>query len=153
MRTERIMLFRAASELRMKYRANKTGFKPVSDPPLPTPYSPPQFFSYWPFQGILLLLCLCVCSFICGVCIAFICSSSGHVRPAMSQISLHVRTVWSESLSFVWRNFASLAIQNAPSEESDQTTRRLIWIVAGCICLKIWFGSNMYVPFGKASKG
>ena len=38
--------------------------------------------------------------------------------------------VWSESSLSAWRIFASLAIQNAPSEDSDQTARMrsLIWI-------------------------
>ena len=55
------------------------------------------------------------------------------VRPTKTQISLRVCAVWSESSLSAWRNFASLAIQNAPSEESDQTARmrRLIWIFAG----------------------
>ena len=39
-----------------------------------------------------------------------------------------------------WRNFASLAIQNAPCDDSDQTAwMRLIWIFAGCTCLKVCF--------------
>ena len=39
------------------------------------------------------------------------------------------------------RNFASLAIQNAPSKDSNQTarTRRRIWIFAGRTCLNIRF--------------
>ena len=45
------------------------------------------------------------------------------------------------SLLSAWRNFASLAIQNAPSEDSDQTARmcRLIWIFAGRTCPKVRF--------------
>ena len=51
-----------------------------------------------------------------------------YVRPAMIQISLRIRAVWSESSLSAWRNFASLAIQNASSEDSDQTARmRLMW--------------------------
>ena len=38
-----------------------------------------------------------------------------------AQISLRIGTVWSESSLSVGRNFASLAIQNAPGEDSDQT--------------------------------
>ena len=40
-----------------------------------------------------------------------------------------------------WRIFASLAIQNAPSEDSDQTARmrRLIWIFAGRTWPKVFF--------------
>ena len=37
-----------------------------------------------------------------------------HVRPTKTQISLRVRAVWSESSLSTWRNFVSLAIQNAP---------------------------------------
>ena len=38
-----------------------------------------------------------------------------------------------------WRNFTSMTIQNASSEDSDQTAqmRRLIWIFAGCTCWKV----------------
>ena len=48
---------------------------------------------------------------------------------------------WSESSLSAWRNFASLAIQNAPSEDSDQTARmrRLIWIFAGRTCPTVRF--------------
>ena len=51
-------------------------------------------------------------------------------------ISVRIRTVKFESLLSTWRNFASLAIQNAPSEYSDQPARvcRLISITAGRIC-------------------
>ena len=54
------------------------------------------------------------------------------VRPTKTEISLGIREFWSQSSSFTWRNFASLAIQNAPSEDSDQTAlmRRMIWIYA-----------------------
>ena len=49
--------------------------------------------------------------------------------------------IWTESTLFVRRNFASLAIQNAPNEGSDQTVRmrRLIWIFAGRTCLYVRF--------------
>ena len=61
-----------------------------------------------------------------------------HVRPTKSQIS---RAVWSESSLSLWRNIASSAIQNAPSEDSDQpaNSRRLIWIFAGRMYLKVHF--------------
>ena len=51
------------------------------------------------------------------------------------------RAVWSESSFSAWRNFASLAFQNAPSEDSDQTARkrRLIWIFAERTCQKVRF--------------
>ena len=38
-----------------------------------------------------------------------------------TQISLHIYVPWSEPLLSAWRNFASLARYNAPSEDSDQT--------------------------------
>ena len=49
------------------------------------------------------------------------------------QISLHIRAVWYESSLSAWWSFASLAIQNLPSEKSGQTARmrRLIWLFAG----------------------
>ena len=48
---------------------------------------------------------------------------------------------WSEYPLSAWRNLASLAVQNAPSEDSDQTARmrRLIWIFAGRTCPKVPF--------------
>ena len=54
------------------------------------------------------------------------------VCPTKTQISLRIRAVWSESSLSAWRNFAFFAIQNALSEDSDQTARmrRLIWIFA-----------------------
>ena len=57
------------------------------------------------------------------------------------KISERIRAVWSESSLFTWRNFASMAIQNVPSEDSDQTVRmrRLIWIFAGCTYPKVSF--------------
>ena len=64
-----------------------------------------------------------------------------HVRPTSTQISLRMRAVWSESSLSAWRNFASLAIQNASSDDSDQTARMrsLICIFAGRICPKVSF--------------
>ena len=54
------------------------------------------------------------------------------VRPTKTQFSLRIRAVWSDYLLSAWRNFVSLAIQNAPGKCFDQTAqmRRLIWIVA-----------------------
>ena len=64
-----------------------------------------------------------------------------HVQPTKTQISMHVRAVLSESSLSAWRNGVSLAIQNAPREDSDQTgqMRKLIWIFAGRICPKVRF--------------
>ena len=49
--------------------------------------------------------------------------------PYEDLISLRIRAVLSESSLFAWRNFASLVIQNAADEYSDQTVRiyRLVW--------------------------
>ena len=63
------------------------------------------------------------------------------VHPSEIQISLHIRAVWSESSLSGRINVAPLAIQNAPSEDSDQTSRmrRLIWIFTGRKCsLTLW---------------
>ena len=64
-----------------------------------------------------------------------------HVHPTKIQISLRMRAVWSESSLSAWRYFASLAIQKAPSEDSDQTAqmRSLIWNFAGRTCPKVCF--------------
>ena len=55
------------------------------------------------------------------------------VRPAKTQISLGIRSVWSESSLSPWRNTGSLATHWAHSEDSDQIGRmpRLIWVFAG----------------------
>ena len=64
-----------------------------------------------------------------------------HVQLTKTQISMHVRAVLSVSSLSVWRNFASLVIQNVPREDSDQTAqmRKLIWIFAGRVCPKVRF--------------
>ena len=56
-----------------------------------------------------------------------------HESPTNTQISVCIRTVWSQSSFPAWRNFSSLAIQIAPNEDSDQTARMrsLIWIFTG----------------------
>ena len=66
---------------------------------------------------------------------------SHDVRPTKTQISLRLRAVWLESSLSASRNFASLAIQNARSEDSDQTARmcRLIWTWAGRTCPMVRF--------------
>ena len=48
--------------------------------------------------------------------------------------------VWSESWMSAWRNFSSLAIQNMPCEDSDQTKQmlRLIWIFQGPEVIKLF---------------
>ena len=62
-------------------------------------------------------------------------------RPTKSQISMRICAVWLASSLSAWRNFVSLAIQNAPCEDSDQTARMrsLILIFAGRICPKVRF--------------
>ena len=47
---------------------------------------------------------------------------SWHVRRKNSQISLRIRTGWSESSFPAWRNLAFVAIKNVASEDSDPTT-------------------------------
>ena len=55
------------------------------------------------------------------------------VRPAKTQISLGIRSVWSESSLSAWRKLGSFATHWAHSEDSDQTGRmpRLIRVFAG----------------------
>ena len=82
--------------------------------------------------------------------------------PMKTQISLCIQVVWSESSLSAWRHFASLAIQNAHSKDSDQTVHlhSLIWIFAGCTCPKICFlilqlinhGISTYCPFDISRK-
>ena len=59
-----------------------------------------------------------------------------HVRPAKTQISLGIRTVWSMSVfALRMKKACVLATHWAHSEDSDQTgwTPRLIWVFAGRI--------------------
>ena len=55
-----------------------------------------------------------------------------HMLSSKPQISLRIGTFWLESSLSAWIHFASLAIQNAHSEDSDQTARMrsLIWTFA-----------------------
>ena len=69
------------------------------------------------------------------------------VGPAMIQISLGIRPVWSESSLSTWRKLGSLATHWAHSEDSDQTGRipRLICVFAGrtvILLVLTWGGSN-----------
>ena len=54
---------------------------------------------------------------------------------------LRISKVWSEFSLAAWRNLASLAIQNAISEDSEQHAqkRRQIWIFAGRTSMKVRF--------------
>ena len=56
---------------------------------------------------------------------------------------------WSESLLSTWRKFASLAIQNVPSEDSDKTAQacRLIWIYVVHKCPEVIFWCCSLVKF------
>ena len=66
------------------------------------------------------------------------------VRPAKAQISLGIRTVWSESsLCTLWVDKAPVFL-HADSKDSDQTGRmpRLIWIFAGHICHFVSFACD-----------
>ena len=58
-----------------------------------------------------------------------------HMHPTKTQISLHIWAVWSDSSLSAWRNFASLTIQIASSEDFDQTVQksRVIWIFTECM--------------------
>ena len=46
-----------------------------------------------------------------------------HVRPAKTQISLHIRTGWLESSLSVRRLFGSLATHSMASEDADQSAQ------------------------------
>ena len=71
-----------------------------------------------------------------------------YVHLTKTQISLRIRTVWSDSSLSTWRNFASLAIQTAPSEDSDQSahSRRLIRIFTGRILNLVWIFTGRICP-------
>ena len=71
-----------------------------------------------------------------------------HVPPIKTNQSAHPRSLVSIHLS-AWRNVASLAIQNAPSEDSDQTAqmRSLIRIFAGRTCAKVRFLTEAHTSF------
>ena len=65
-----------------------------------------------------------------------------HMCPIKTQISLRIRAaIRSVHLFSAWRNFPTLAIQNAPSGDSDQTARmhRAIWNFAGSTRQKVRF--------------
>ena len=49
-----------------------------------------------------------------------------YMRLTTTQTSPRIRAVWTEYSMSAWRNFASLAIQNAPSEEYGQTARAVL---------------------------
>ena len=68
------------------------------------------------------------------------------VRPAKAQISLGIRSVWSEYSLSAWRYPGSLATHWVHNEDSDQTGRmpRLIWVFAGrtvILYVSSWDGS------------
>ena len=72
------------------------------------------------------------------------------VCSAMTQISLGIRPVWSESSLSAWRKLGSLATHRAHSEETDQTGRmsRLIWVFAGrtLTLLVLSWGGSFSIP-------
>ena len=101
-------------------------------------------------------LCVCVCVCVC-VCLfvkkwqAYFSQRTTkpthlHMRPAKTQISLGICSVWSESSLATWRNLGSLATYWAHRKDSDQTVRkprliwetgrmpRLIWVFSGRTC-------------------
>ena len=57
-----------------------------------------------------------------------------HVRPAKTQISLCIHTVWSESLLSAHWVATDPRFLHADSKDSDRTGRmpRLIWVFTGC---------------------
>ena len=65
----------------------------------------------------------------------------GHARRVKIQISLCIRTVWSESSLGVFWIVNDSKFLHADNEDSDQTARmrRLIWVFVGCTCQKVGF--------------
>ena len=59
-----------------------------------------------------------------------------HVRPAMIQISLRIRAVWSESSPAAFWIAKDAKFLHWDNEDSDQTARMriLIWVFVGCTC-------------------
>ena len=70
-----------------------------------------------------------------------------HVPITKTQINMRIPAIWSESSLSAWWNYASLAIKNVPSEDSDQPAwmRRLIWIFAGRISQKVRFDVEVHI--------
>ena len=68
-------------------------------------------------------------------------STKWHVLPAKTQVSLCIRTIWSESLLLARRKLGSLATHWAHIKGSNQTGRmpRLIWVFAGRTCHFVGF--------------
>ena len=65
----------------------------------------------------------------------------GHMRPAMIQISLRIRAVWSESSLDAFRIAKDEKCLYTYTEDSDQTARmrRLIWIFVDRTLQKVRF--------------
>ena len=64
-----------------------------------------------------------------------------------TQINMRIHAIWSESSLSAWWNYLSLAVKNAPSEDSDQPARmrRLIWIFTGRISQKVRFDVEVHI--------
>ena len=78
-----------------------------------------------------------------------------HVRLTKTQISLRIRTVWSVFAVRMKKlcNLSDFALQNAPSDDSNQTAqiRSLIGIFAGRTYSKVRFLSSRCSLFAKSS--
>ena len=59
--------------------------------------------------------------------------TSWYLRPTKTQIRLRFRAVWLESSLTEYRNFASLAIWNAPSKDFNQNARKGLLIRNICL--------------------
>ena len=93
-------------------------------------------------------ICICISSYVGGIMSCKVRKNTfWYVRPTLTQISLHICAVWTESSFSAWRNFASLAVQKCTSEDSDQRVEmpRLIWIFTGQTGLKILFFLTMWI--------
>ena len=65
----------------------------------------------------------------------------GHMRPTKIQISLRIRTVWSESSLGAFWVVKDANFLHADNKDSDQTARmrRLIWVFVGRTCPYLFF--------------
>ena len=69
------------------------------------------------------------------------------VRPAITQISLDIDPVWSESSMCAQSVTKDSRLLHAGSEDSDQTGRipSLIWVFAGCTCYFAGFVMHLLI--------
>ena len=76
-----------------------------------------------------------------------------HLRPTKMQISLRVRTVWSESSQHAFCIVKDAKFLQANNEYSNQTARmrRLVWVFVGRTCQKVRCLPRCYSNYSKNS--